>query len=269
MTAATVTVRGTRYAFLDEGSGPLVLFGHGLLGGREMFRHQIDSLRDRYRCVSLDWPGHGESGYRAEGWTVYDLAEDAAAIVEELGAERAVLVGLSQGSVIFTRLALARPELVDRLVLIGTSARAENPDIAAGYHRLADILYGGTDEEREELMPLIQQLLHSQEWLEAEPEAAARERTRMLALDREGLQLAAQAAIDRDDVLDRLGEISAPTLVVVGEDDVVAPAHDARLAHKGIRGSELVIIPRAGHHCTGDNPGAVTDALMEFLRLAR
>jgi pimeloyl-ACP methyl ester carboxylesterase len=260
-----LTVRGTPYAYLERGSGPLVLFGHGLLAGREMFRAQIDALAGNYRCVSIDWPGHGDSGHRAEGWTLYDLAEDTVEIVARLGGGPACLVGLSQGSMIFTRLALARPELVRALVVIGTSARPEDPAVAAEYHALAEILSDGTDEERANILPIVQQLLHSTAWLDSEPEAAERERERVLAFDRRGIRLAAEAAIDRDDVLDRLGEISAPTLVVVGDEDFATTPEEARAVHGAIDGSELVVIPGAGHHCAVDNPAAVSEALTGFL----
>jgi 3-oxoadipate enol-lactonase len=261
----TLTVGGIRYAYLEQGSGPLVLFGHGLLAGREMFGAQIEALAGCYLCVSIDWPGHGESGHRPEGWTLDDLAEDAARIVVELGGAPACLVGLSQGSMIFTRMALARPELVRALVLIGTSAGPEDPDVAAEYRALADILSEGSEEERGNIVPIVQQILHSPSWLESEPEAAERECERLLALDRRVLRLAAEAAIGRDGVLERLHAISAPTLVVVGEEDVATTPEEARIVHEAIAGSELVTITGAGHHCAVDNPAAVTDALARFL----
>jgi pimeloyl-ACP methyl ester carboxylesterase len=87
----------------------MVVFGHGLLAGREMFRPQIDALKHRYRCVSVDWPGHGDTGFRSDGWTMWDMGRDAAALVEHLGEEQAVFAGLSQGGMAFMRLALERP----------------------------------------------------------------------------------------------------------------------------------------------------------------
>lgn len=261
----SLIIGSVSYAYLEEGAGPLVLFGHGLLSGREMFRAQIDALSGGYRCVSIDWPGHGDSGHRPEGWTLYDLAEDAAAIVDELGAGPAILVGLSQGSMIFTRLALVRPDMVEALVLLGTSGRPEDPDVAEEYRALAEILHAGSEEERANILPIVQQLLHSPAWLDEEPEEAERERARILSLDRRGLRLAAMAALGRDDVVDRLHTITAPTLVVVGEDDAATTPEEARLVHDAIPGSELVVIPRAGHHCAVDNSPAVTEALASFL----
>src|SRR3954452_11106083 len=94
-------VNGVPYAYVDEGSGPLVLFGHGLLANKEMFRAQIDALRGRYRCVSIDWPGHGASGWRVGGFTFDDMVEDTVTLLRVLGQVPAVLVGLSQGGMVF------------------------------------------------------------------------------------------------------------------------------------------------------------------------
>ena len=83
-TQYTTELNGQRYAYLDEGEGPLVVFGHGVLADKSMFEAQIEALRDRYRCVSLDWPGHTGSGYREKGWSFYDMADDSVALLDQL-----------------------------------------------------------------------------------------------------------------------------------------------------------------------------------------
>src|SRR6478609_4404658 len=131
----TIDVNGVPYAYVDEGSGPLVLFGHGLLANKEMFRAQIDALRDRYRCVSVDWPAHGQSGWRTGGFTFADLVSDTAALLGALGETPAVLVGLSQGAMVFMRLAYRHPELVRGLVLMDTTAGPEDPEALPAYEQ--------------------------------------------------------------------------------------------------------------------------------------
>src|SRR4051812_1068540 len=101
----TTEVNGVPYAYVDEGSGPRVLFGHGLLANKEMFRAQSGALQDRYRCVSIDWPANGASGWRAGGFPFDDLVDDTVALLQVLGQVPAVLVGLSQGGMVFMRLA--------------------------------------------------------------------------------------------------------------------------------------------------------------------
>lgn len=261
----TTTLNGTTYAYLDEGSGPLLVFGHGLLADKQMFRAQIDALSDRHRCVSLDWPGHGESGYREQGWTFYDMVEDTVALLAELGEPRATFVGLSQGGMVFMRLAIRHPELVARLVLLDTSAGPEDPAHLPQYEQLREGLYRGDEATRAQLAEAVAQILYGPVWRERDPDGLRHEIELMLAHDREGQQRAARAVFDRDDVTEQLAAITCPTLVVVGELDGATPPDRAEAIAARIAGSRLVRIPDAGHHTPIENPGPVTAALEEFL----
>jgi len=82
-------LNGTSYAYDEVGSGPPIVFGHGLLASRAMFRAQMEALGDRYRCVSIDWPGYGDSGFREGGWTMHDMVDDTVAPLEEPASPRA------------------------------------------------------------------------------------------------------------------------------------------------------------------------------------
>jgi 3-oxoadipate enol-lactonase len=261
----TATLNRTPYAYVDEGSGPLVVLGHGLLAGREMFRAQIDALKDRYRCVSLDWPGHGDSGFDPSGWTMWDMGRDAAALVDHLGEERAVFAGLSQGGMAFMRLALERPEMVDGLILMDTSAGPEDRGARPRYEQLTEGLLHGDDATRSALMDTVLTIMFSAAWRAREPEALAREKAHMLAHDRQGQHRAAWTVFERDDVTDRLGEIAAPTLVLCGTEDVATVPDRSRALAERIPGAELVWIDGAGHHSPVEEPEAVNRALAAFL----
>jgi pimeloyl-ACP methyl ester carboxylesterase len=261
----SVELNGTPYAIVDEGSGPPVLFGHGLLASREMFRGQIDALKDRYRCVSVDWPGHGDSGYRAGGFDFYDMLDDTLALLDHLGAERAVLAGLSQGGMVFMRLALAHPERVAGLVLLDTSAGPEDPAHLPSYEEMATALRDGDDEVRRPVAQAAQQILYGSSWLAENPAEAEHELGLILSHDRQGMYLAARAVFDRDDVLGRVSEITAPTLVICGADDSATPLPHSEALHAAIRGSELVVIPDAGHHSALERPQPVAAAIERFL----
>lgn len=260
---ARATANGIEIEYLDEGEGPPIVFGHGLLSSKEMFDEQIAALRDRYRCISLDWRGHGTSTYPPQEWTLWDMVDDTLALCAELGIERATFLGLSQGGFTFMRLAMDHPELVEALVLLDTSADVENPDMLDEYIGLAEAY-------REDPTPGVADAaamaLYSQDWMDQNPEAYAKEREVMLSHPPEGLYLAATGAVfKRESVVDRLGEINAPTLVMVGEHDVATPPEKAQQLADGIAGAQLVTIPAAGHHSPIENPPAVTEALESFL----
>jgi pimeloyl-ACP methyl ester carboxylesterase len=163
-TVPTATLNGTPYAYVDEGGAPghpLVVFGHGLLAGREMFRAQIDALRDRYRCVSLDWPGHGDSGFPPGGWTMWDMGRDAAALVEHLGEARAIFAGLSQGGMAFMRLALERAGMVRALVLMDTSPAPGSPDVLPVVEEMAADIRHGDEATRSARIDTVQTTMFS------------------------------------------------------------------------------------------------------------
>ena len=264
----TTTVNGTSYAYVDEGQAAgaqMIVFGHGMLADREMFRAQIDALKDRYRCVSVDWPGHGESGFAPDGWTMWDMGRDAAALAGRLGAERAIFAGLSQGGMAFMRLALERPAAVAALVLMDTSAAAVEPHAVPAHEQLAEGLLHGDDATRSALMDTLQTIMYSAAWRAREPERMTREKAQMLAYDRRGQYLAGRAVVDRDDVTQRLAEIAAPTLVVCGTEDTATPPEHSRVLAERIAGAELVWIDGAGHHSPVEAPEAVTRAIEAFL----
>jgi 3-oxoadipate enol-lactonase len=260
-----IDVNGVPYAYSDEGSGPLVLFGHGLMANKGMFRAQIDALRDRYRCVSLDWPGHGESSWRAGGFTLDDLAADTAAILGAFGQVPATLVGLSQGAMVFLRLAVAHPELVRGLVLLDTTAGPENPQSLPAYEQLAVMMRDGDDVARGQAVAAASTVLFGERWRTERPDLLALEQQLMLQITRDGGYLAARAVFDRDDFSARLPEIAAPTLVLTGEDDVATPPELGRLLAASIPGARFELIPAAGHHAAIENPGAVTAEIELFL----
>jgi 3-oxoadipate enol-lactonase len=259
------TVNGTRYAYIDEGEGDLLLFGHGLLANKDMFRAQIDVLKDRWRCVSVDWPGHSDSGYPEGGWSMEDMAADGAALVRELGYDQAVFIGLSQGGMAFMRTAFTDPGVVRALVLLDTSAGPENPETLPGYEQLREMMAGGDDDVRSQAADAAQMVLYGQTWRDRNPEGLAHEKQLMLSHDSAGLNLACRAVFDRGDVTGRLAEIKAPTLVICGEEDTATPPDRARELADAIEGAELVMIPEAGHHTPIENPPPVTEALEAFL----
>ena len=139
--------------------------GRGLAVPRSEFEAQIEALRDRYRCVSLDWPGHTGSGYREKGWSFYDMADDSVALLDQLGYDQAIFVGLSQGGMTFMRLALKCPERVRALVLLDTSADPEDADLLPVHRQQQSRFAHGSEAERDEVVTRMQIIFMSQEWM--------------------------------------------------------------------------------------------------------
>src|SRR3954447_9233610 len=123
-----ITCRGIDVHYEEAGSGPPVVWipGTGLCGSP--WQPQVAHFADRFRCLTVDLRGSGGTGGEDTEFSVADLAEDVGGWLDAVGIDRAAVVGLSLGSAVAQELALARPGLVDRLVLLATwsSSTAEH-----------------------------------------------------------------------------------------------------------------------------------------------
>ena len=119
------TIDGLAVEVTGPDAGMPVLFGHSLLCERSMFAPQIADLSRDFRCVNIDFRGHGESVAPARGFAMTDQAEDYRKGMDGLGLERAVIVGLSMGAMAAMHFAVAHPGRVRGLVLMNTSAEPE------------------------------------------------------------------------------------------------------------------------------------------------
>ncbi|MBN9476211.1 MAG: hypothetical protein ABS43_11220 [Bordetella sp. SCN 67-23] len=258
-------IRGTVYAYEESGAGPLVLFGHGLYFDRAMFARQAEALADRFRCVRLDWPGHGDSGWRPQGWTVTDLVEDVAALIPALGAERAILVGLSQGGAVFTRTALAHPERVAALVVMNATPHAPASEARGRMEQACDTLAHGSPADREQLFRSIADRMFSPHARAVHPGRIAAARQVFARHDPAALALAVRLGLSYEDLVSALGDLAAPTLLLWGADDEISPLALARAYLGQTPDVRLVALPQAGHSAPLEQPEAVTRELAAFL----
>src|SRR5215216_7166130 len=260
-----ITVNGARLYYEAHGAGPeTVIFAHGLLWSGHMFAQQIDVLQQRYRCITFDWRGQGQSEATPAGYDMESLYADTLALIDALGIKACHFIGLSMGGFIGMRLAARRPDIVTSLILLGTSADPE-PTANIPKYRMLNLIgrWLGFGLVVSQVMPIMfgQKFLHDptrvqlrQEW-----------RRRLLANHRIGITRATAGVISRRGIGDLLQVISAPTLILVGDQDVATPPSVAQRIHARIPHSQMAIIPGAGHTSTVEEPAAVNAAILAFL----
>jgi 3-oxoadipate enol-lactonase len=255
--------RDFKIHYVEQGEGPAVVFAHGYDMDHTMFAPQFEDLPDRYRCIAWDMRGHGRSDCPDGPWSMQDLVDDMVAFIDGVDAGPCHLVGMSVGGMIAPRVALQRPELVRSLVLIDTSADAEDPERAALYTGFQDTIAaeGITDELVEVGIPI----LFGERYRTSEPKAIEFHVDRVRSMKREASVEGLRSFIGRDSVLDRLQEIRVPVLVVHGEEDIAQPMEEAEKIVERIPGAELVRIPGAGHTTPLEAPDVVNEALSSFL----
>ena len=245
----------------DVGSGETVLFLHGFPHNRSLWKAQSDALLDRARCIAPDLRGFGESSVSAP-YSIDQYADDLAALLDTLRISEAVICGLSMGGYVALAFYQRHRARVRGLILMDT--RAGNDSIEARARRnqliavantkgsggVADMIIAGMVGKRtREKCPEVVDAVHRM--LESAPV--------------DGVVGALSALRDRQDFTSTLGTIDVPTLILVGEDDVLTPPSEAALLHAGIRGSMLEVIAGAGHVANVERPAAVNHVLSEYL----
>ncbi|MBS1881667.1 MAG: alpha/beta fold hydrolase [Actinobacteria bacterium] len=260
-----VTVGPIRYAYIEAGEGPLLLLGHSTFSGKEMFASQIEALSPYFRCVAVDWRGHGKTGFDPAGWRAEDVVADVPKLLDALGSESAFMAGVSQGAAVFSRVALAHPERIDALVNMCAGMTAPPENQMAPMRALAETLADATDEAvRRRAVEAYVPEWHSSSFPERRPEAAAAEIELVLSHDPAACRLIPEVPGNYNSIVERLGEISCPTMIVWGLDDP-RPKLGAEIA-AAIPGAELKEIPAAGHHVNLDAPQETSAAILDFLR---
>jgi 3-oxoadipate enol-lactonase len=259
---AFADVNGQHIYYEDSGgNGAPVLFSHGFLMDHEMFEQQVAALAPEFRCITWDERGFGATP-ATEEFTYWDSADDALALLSHLGIEKAFLVGMSQGGFLSMRAALRAPERVLGLGLIDTQSGPEPEEARPVYDAMTDewLANGASDD----LAAAVAGVIMSPGYDHA-PWVA-----KWQARPREFIKLPYRTLVDRDDISDRLGEITPPAIVFHGEADSAIPMERAEQLQKElVNCEELVRIPGAGHASNLSHPAEVNAPLAAFLRRHR
>jgi 3-oxoadipate enol-lactonase len=267
----TLDVPGATIAYEDSGpppghlDAPTIVFGHGLLFSGWMFHPQVAALSDRYRCVTVDWRGQGDSPASSGGdYEMDTLYGDAVALIEHLGVAPVHYVGLSMGGFVGQRIAARRGDLLRSLTLLDTSPDREPVSSAVKDLAMANVyrLVGSKP-----LKGAVLKIMFGPTFL-----ADASRRSivdgfieRLERCDRAGMRHAIVAVATRKPVFDELTAVRVPTLVVTGADDRPTPPEKGRRIAERIPGARFEIVPACGHSSTVEQPETITRLIAEFV----
>ena len=241
-------IRGVDTAFFDAGSGPAIVFVHGLAGNATHWLHVAPRFADRFRVIGLDLPGCGVTAPPLDGYSLRGYAEHVRALMDLLGVDRATLVGHSMGGMVSTDLALIARDRVDRVVLV-------NP---AGFHPLPRILrLGGELVLREGLLnpilPRVWRGILGNVFCEPSAESEAFiQMVRETYRDEDVWMVSRVMAGLRHDLLHRnftalLPTMDLPVWLIWGEKDRLVPARVFHDAARRLPNVTVEEIPRCGH----------------------
>ncbi|MCB8967742.1 MAG: alpha/beta fold hydrolase [Ardenticatenaceae bacterium] len=250
-------------AYLDSCDRPTLLLIHGFPLSSAMWELQIEDLGDMVRVVAPDLRGHGRSGDTPPPYSVTMFADDCADLLDYLAIPGPVIVGgLSMGGYVAFEFYRRYPERVAGLILAATRAGADTPEGKAGRDKMAQMAREeGVEAVAAAMLPkLLAPITYKEQTDVVEFVQEMMEDTSLAGV------LGALAAMkERPDSTPTLAEIDVPTLIIHGAEDQLIPVIEAQAMHKAIAGSQLVVLPDAGHMPNLEQPDEFADAVADFL----
>jgi pimeloyl-ACP methyl ester carboxylesterase len=228
----------------------------------EMWRPQLDAAPAGWRVVAPDLAGLGGTDDTSGPPTVDDFARDAALLADHLGVDRFVLGGLSMGGyATFAGVRLFATRL-EAVVLADTKAGADSAQAREGRARMLSLVASdGVGAVASEMLPKLLGGTTQRD----EPGLVSLVKGLIDGNSARGVARAIERLRDRPDSTPMLSTLDRPALILVGEEDGITPAAEARAMHSAIRGSTLALIPRAGHLANLEAPVAFNAAVASFL----
>ena len=259
-----ININGFNLYYEDTGgTGEPIVFSHGLLWSGRMFAAQVEHLKSRYRVITFDHRGQGQSEVTDTGYDMDTLTGDAVALIKALNLAPCHFAGLSMGGFLAMRIAARHPELVKSIILMETSALPEPKENLPKYNLLNTIVkLLGTRPVKNATM----KIMFGQKFLNDAGRKSLRDYwVSELLKNKRTITRAVVGVTTRKGVEEELANIKCPTLIIVGDQDVATVPDKARFIHSKIPQSKLVIIPGAGHSSSIEEPELVNEAIDGFL----
>jgi pimeloyl-ACP methyl ester carboxylesterase len=261
MTSQIAHLPGRSVRYLEAGEGEPLLLLHAFPLSADQWQPQLAQIPRGWRAVAPDLRGFGGTPPESallDATTIGIYAGDALELMAHLEMPHAVICGLSMGGYVALAVVRRAPERVRGLVLADTRAAADSEEGRAGRDRMLALVNSeGPAGVAREMVP---KLLNERSRRET-PDLVDTHTEMILANTSAGIGAAIRAMKDRQDSTDLLGQITCPTLVIVGEADVLTPPSEAEVLERGIPGAQRHTIPGVGHLSNLEAPEAFCRAL--------
>ncbi len=245
-----------------RGNGPPVVLLHPFPSHHEFWHPVAAALEARYRLILPDLRGHGDSEVGEGPAFMSKHASDIARVLDAAGIGQAAFVGCSIGGYILFEFWRRYRARMTALALCDTRPQADNAEARANRLKSADtVLEQGTEPFIESMIPKLM----GRTTVSTRPDLVAGARAMMRKMSAEDISQVQRGMAERPDSVADLKTIKIPTLIVIGEEDVLSTVADGELMRQNIAGSQLKVIPKAGHYAAWEQPEAVGTVLRQFL----
>jgi pimeloyl-ACP methyl ester carboxylesterase len=257
-----IKINRCQYHYEVHGTGTETLvFSHGLLWSGHMFYKQVDHLKDRYKIVTYDHRGQGQSEVTQDGYDMDSLYNDAVGLIESLKLGAVHFGGLSMGGFVAMRLAARRPDLVKSLILMETSAQDEPNKVKYNLLKTIVKIFGVNS-----VVNPVMNIMFGRTFLnDTERREEKQYWANQLTQNQRTIVRSVSGVIDRSAVADELPKIKCPTLILVGTEDIGTTPEKAEFIHSSIPQSSLKYIDHAGHTACIEEPEQYNHAIEQFL----
>ena len=253
------------FTFIDSGhtetnkNNPPFIFVHGFFMNNEMFKYQLEELKEKHRVVCINVRGFDKNTEKTEAFSLYDIVDDILSVADSLQMDKFVLGGMSMGGYISLRFSLSHSERLSGLILMATQADQDPPEIASSYMELCNGWQDPIIKENiiSSLLPVFfgNNISEAETWRQV-----------WLGHKPENIRNAMNAMLERDDILERVQMITTPTLIIHGARDTGISLEKAIQMHKMIAHSKLEVIPDANHALNITHAKEVNIAIKNWLQ---
>lgn len=262
LSAHKITSGDAEIFYWTLGDGPPVVLLHPFPVHHEFWLPVAEMLAPRFRVILPDLRGHGESGVGEGPATMEKHAADIARVMDDADVGRAPLIGVSIGGYALFEFWRKYRGRVAALGLCNTKAPADNAEARAGRLQVADDVVERGNEPFFETM--IARLL-GKTTREARPDLVTGALAMMRRMSPEAVAQVQRGMAERPDSVETLKTMNVPTLIITGDEDILTGVNEAELMHRHIPGSQLRVIPKAGHYSPWEQPQEAAKILRQFL----
>jgi 3-oxoadipate enol-lactonase len=248
-------------SYLILGSGPPLVLLHPFPVHHEFWLPAAQALASRYKVILPDLRGHGDSDIGEGPATMDKHVSDIARVLDHAEVGRAAFAGVSIGGYILFEFCRRLRARVAALTLINTKAGADSPEARAARLKTAnDVIDQGTEPFFESMLPkLLGKTTHA-----TRPDLVDGALQMMRKMSPEDVAMVQRGMAERADSGATLKSINVPTLIVTGDEDIMTGLPEAEFMHQNISGSQIKVIPKAGHYSAWEKPEEVGLILRQF-----
>lgn len=258
-----IKLHGHNMAYEDIGQGIPIILIHGYPLGRKMWQPQLSRLNDTFRMIAPDLRGFGDSDPTPGPYTMDLLADDCAALLDQLAIKQPIIVcGLSMGGYVSFAFWRKFPQRVRGLILAATRALPDSPETAE--NRLKAIALAQKEGPKAITLAMLPKML-SPKTKQKQPELVTLVKNIILEASVTGITGALMGMRQRPDSTPTLSTIDVPTLIIRGDDDVFASMEETKAMKESIPNAQLIRVPEAAHLPNLEKPHFFNQAVKEII----